>query len=340
MCAAIALTCLALAGAADALVRHERGPTGDEPFYILMATHPGRAHSFPYADRILVPWLVHALPFALATSFTLLAALCIAAAGAVLYVLLRTFTVPVATAAGLAIGLAISPDLLVVMLRDGRSVDPATTLVMILGCLLIVRRRRLALAVTLVLGVAVKETSLFLVPLTYAVWARRMIDREALRDTLLVAAAPVAAYLVIRLAVPAVGSSYTVAKGSFITSRVDNLRQALTLTSLRRAAYTFGPLWLVAPFALRDLWFARRGMVLVLLCVAALTVSFDTGRVIFLAAPVFYVAAGWVIRRRARAAALTIVCLLAVDVGYGVYMQVDGVRNGLDTTAPAPIQLR
>jgi hypothetical protein len=306
-----------------------------------MATHPGQAHSFPYAYRIAVPWLVHALPFSQVVSFQLLALLGIPASGAALYVLIRDFEVPAWLAAALAVGLALSPNLLVVLLRHGRSIDPAATLVMVLGCLFIVRRQKAELALTLLIGVAVKETSLFLIPFAYAVWAQQLLDRRALRDVALVAAAPIAGYIVLRASISAIGNVYTPGySGSFLTVRLDVFRQAFSGTELRRVAYAYGPLWLVAPFALAGMPFARRGLVLVALCVAALSVSFDAGRTIFLAAPVFYVAAAFVIQHRRRLAVATVVALLALDAGYGVYMQVHGVQHGLDSAGTGPIPVR
>jgi hypothetical protein len=334
----VGLLCLAVAGLGDGLLAHERGITGDEPFYVRMASHPGGPHSFPYAYRIAVPWLVHVLPFSQVVSFQLLALLGIAAGGAALFVLMRDFDVPEWLAGLLAIGFAVSPDLLVVLLRHGRSIDPASILVMILGTLFIVRRQKLALALTVLIGVAVKETSLFLIPFAYAVWAQRPLDRRALRDVALVAIAPVAGYIALRTSIAAIGSQYTPGYGgSFLTARVHVLRQVFTGTELRRLAYAFGPLWLVAPFALRSLSFARRGLVLVALCVIAMSVSFDAGRIIFLAAPVFYVAAASVAEHRYRLALILVVGLLALDVGYGAYMQVHGVQHGLDTTVNSKI---
>jgi hypothetical protein len=334
----VGVMCLAIAGLVDLLIRHERGLTGDEPFYAKMATHPGRAHSFPYAYRVAVPWLVHVLPFSQTASFQLLALLAIGAAGAALYALMRDFRIESWLAAALAVGFAISPNLLVVLIRHGRSIDPATTLVMVLGTLFIVRRQRFALAVTIVIGVAVKETSLFLIPFAYAVWACRPLDRRAARDVAVVAAAPVAAYIILRIGVSAIGSQYTPGYGGpFLKARLDVFRQVFTSGELRRAAYAFGPLWLVAPFALRELSFARRGLVLVGLCVAAMTVSYDAGRIIFLAAPVFYVAASWVINHRHRLAIVTVAALFAVDLGYAIYMQDYGVQHGIDSTRPSSI---
>jgi hypothetical protein len=186
--------------------------------------------------------------------------------------------------------------------------------------------------VTLLIGVAVKETSFFLVPLAYAVWADRPLDARALRDVALVAVVPVAAYAGLRSSVTVVGGAYARGyTGSFLHVRLEVFRQSFSGVELRRLAYTYGPLWLVAPFALRDLSFARRGLVLVGLCVASLAVSYDSARIMFLAAPVFYVAAGWVLRPRPRLATLTVIALLAVDIGYGIYLQAYGVTHGLDT---------
>jgi hypothetical protein len=125
--------------------------------------------------------------------------------------------------------------------------------------------------------------------------------------------------------------------GSFLKVRVDVFRQVFTGVELRRLAYAFGPLWLVAPFALRNLPFARRGLVLVALCVIAMSVSFDAGRIIFLAAPVFYVAAAFVLEHRHRLALLTVVALFALDIGYAVYMQTYGVEHGIDSTVSSRI---
>jgi hypothetical protein len=249
-----------------------------------------------------------------------------------MFALLVQFDVRPRLAALLSLGLVVSPPLLVAILRIGRSVDPLSSLVMTLGCLFIVRRRRLALTVTLVLGVAVKETALFLIPLAYAVWAERLVDRRALRDALLVAVAPLAGYALLRASIAAVGSQYTPEfRGSFLHVRLSSLGKAFSGVELRRLAYTYGPLWLAAPFALRTVPFARRGLVLVALCVLALTVSFDAGRVLFIAAPVVYVAAASAVRERRALAALLVIALFALDAGYGAYMEAYGLTHGLQT---------
>lgn len=209
---------------------------------------------------------------------------------------------------------------------------------MILGCLFIVRRQKLALAVTILIGVAVKETSLFLIPFAYAVWAQRPVDRQALRDVTLVAAAPIAGYIALRLSISAIGDQYTPGyTGSFLHIRLEVFRRAFSGTERRRLAYTYGPLWVAAPLALLSVPFARRGLVLIALCLIAMTVSYDAQRIIFLAAPVFYVAAALVVEHRRRLALATVIALLAVDISYAVYMQVHGVQHGLDTNPVSPI---
>jgi hypothetical protein len=301
-----------------------------------MASHPAGPHNFPYAYRVAVPWLVYVLPWSQVVSFTVLAWLAIAAAAAALYSLLSWFEIGARLAAALAVGFALSPTLLVVLLRHGRSVDPASILVLVLGCLLIVRRQRVALAALLLVGVAVRESSLFLIPFAYAWWARRLLDRAALRNVALVSVLPVALYIALRTSIDAVGRQYAPGySGPFLRERIDIVRDSLSggsaPTTLRRLALAFGPLWLVAPFALRDNRFARRGLVLVLVCAVSLTFATDWGRIIFLAAPVFYVAGASVLRSRRRLAIATVIALFATDLGYGLYMQFYGVQHGLES---------
>jgi hypothetical protein len=100
----------------------------------------------------------------------------------------------------------------------------------------------------------------------------------------------------------------------------------------RRLAYTYGPLWLVAPLALRTSSFAPRGLVLVGLCVASMTFAFDWGRIIFLAAPVFFVATALTLRGRRRLALATVIALFALELGYAICMQAYGVQHGIDTS--------
>lgn len=328
---AVGLLCLAATLLADALLKHESGIRGDDPYYERMATHPGGPHTFPYAYRVAVPWLVHVLPFSHTFSFTMLACVSLAATGAVLFTLLRMFDVGPRLSVALAVGLVLSPAALVVILRHGRNVDPESLLVLTVGTLFILRRQKLALGITMLIGVAVRESSLFLIPFAYAVWAQRPIDRQALKDVAIVSALPAILYLFMRTSIDARGKQWP---GTFVTARWHVIKEALGgggwKPEARRLAYTFGPIWLLAPIALLTLKFARQSLVLVVLCIISMTFALDWGRVIFLAAPVFYIAAGHVIKDRRRLAIATVVVLFAMDIGYAVYMQAYGVTHGLD----------
>ena len=85
--------------------------------------------------------------------------------------------------------------------------------------------------------------------------------------------------------------------------------------------------------------FVRRASVLVVLCVGAMTYAYDWDRIIFLAAPVIYVAAGIALTGRRRLAIAVVGLLLAVDVGYGAYLQHHGIAGSGDG-APSGVPVR
>jgi hypothetical protein len=335
----VGISCFIVAGAVNLILLHQVGLSGDEPYYARIANHPAGPHNFPYAFRIGVPYLVHVLPFAHSFSWRFLALLFAAIAAGGMYALLREFDIGENLSLWLAICFVVSPPLLVVFLRNGISVDPAAVMVITLGCLFIVRRKLWLLTATLVCATVVHESCLFLIPLAYAFWADRFVDARALRDVCLVAILPVVIYVYIRVSIIAVGEIYQPGyNGAFLTERIDVIRDALRgsgwRTEIRRLFIDYGPLWAAAPFALRDLRFARRGLVLVMLCVGSMTFALDWGRMAFFAAPVIYAAAAYTLRNRRRLAILAIAGLLILDVGYAIYMQVHGVKHGLDSTAP------
>lgn len=335
---AVGILCFAVAAVVNAVLLHQVGFSGDEPYYARIANHPAGPHNFPYAFRIGLPYLVHVLPFSHSFSWEFLALLAAAIAAGALFALLREFEIGQGLAVGLAVGFTLSSPLLVVFLRNGIEVDPATIMLIMLGSLFIVRRQLLALAITLLVATTIHEACLFLIPFAYAAWAERLIDRRALRDLALVATVPVILYIYLRTSIRAVGEIYQPGyNGPFFTERGDVLRDALGnggwKTELRRVALVYGPLWLAAPFALTKLRFARRGLVLFVLCLGAATFALDWGRMVFFAAPVIYVAAAYTLHDRRRLAILAVAALLAVDIGYAGYMQIHGVKHGLDSTA-------
>jgi hypothetical protein len=336
---AVGALCAALAAVVNVVLTHQVGFSGDEPYYARIANHPAGPHNFPYAFRIGLPYLVHVLPFSHRFSWQALAIVFAGVAGGALYALLRDFEVESAIAAGLAAGFAISPPLLVVFLRNGIEVDAATIMVIVLGTLFIERRQLMPLGLTLLVGITVHEACLFLIPFAYAIWAERIVDRRALRDLALVSVAPIVLYIYLRSSIVAVDERYQPGyNGPFLAERKDVIRDALHQggwkTELRRLVLVYGPLWIAAPFAIPHLRFARRGLVLFALCVAAMTFAFDWGRMAFFAAPLVYVAAGYALRHRRGLAIGAVIALLAMDVGYAAYMQLHGVKSGLDSSAP------
>ncbi|HEX8121485.1 MAG TPA: hypothetical protein VF549_09495 [Solirubrobacteraceae bacterium] len=326
----------------DALVRDEPRPEDDDLIYERMADDPSAPHTYVFAFRVAVPWLVHVLPFSHDVSFAALAWIFSGAAGAVLFLLLdrleasRTVSIP------LAIALVVSPPLLVASLRQGRNPDPLTVLVMVTGALFIVERRPVPLGITMLVGAFNRESALFLAPLAYAVWADDVLDPRALRTVALAAAPAVVAFVTLRLAIPTVGRQQIPGYGgSLLGGRADVVDEALEepFTQLRRLFAVYGPLWLVAPFALAGMRFARRGTVLVALCALACTFALDWGRILFIAAPVVYTASAWVLDRRPAWRAPVFALLAALVVGYAIYMQADGVQNLIDA-GPPPYPVR
>ena len=336
---AVGAVCVATAGLLSTLILHESGLSGDEPYYERMASHPAGPHNFPYAFRVGPPGLVHLLPFSHAVSWQLLALAAIAVAGGALFAILREFGTNPALAVGMCVGFAGSPVLLAVLLRNGRGIDAAIIAVMTLGYLFIVRRQLVLLSVTLMVGTTIHESCLFLIPAAYAVWAERLLDPKALRTTLWVGALPLAVYIYLRMSVVAVGEQYQPGYGgSVLAGRIEVLNDAIKgggwKTELRRLVLTFGPLWIAAVFALRTHRFARRGLVLIGLCVLSFTFALDWGRIMSFATPVVYVSAALVLRKRPGWAFAVVLILIAMDVSYAVYMQLHGVVHGLDTHGP------
>lgn len=327
----------------DAYVRDSPEPKNDELIYELMAQAPFEPHTFPFAHRIAVPTLVHVLPFSHDFSFAWLAWLSTVGCGALVYVLLRRFAIGRRLAFALGLCIAWCPTLFVVSLREGRNVDPETGLVMLAGAIAIVDRRRAALAVILVAGALVREAALFLVPFAYAVWARRLWDPRALRDTAAAAAPALVAYAIVRLTVPFVERENVLGYRSLLGGRWEVLREAweTKTTVVRRVVLAFGPLWAVAPFALADLRWARRGLVLLAMCGVGMLFALDWGRIVFYALPVVIVAAAWVLDRRPRLAIATVALFLALNFVYVIYMEdFGGAQDGIIDAGPARYEVR
>jgi hypothetical protein len=332
-----ALGSLGLAILASVSLR-ESIPRGDDLIYERMAQHPFGVHTFPFAFRVGLPWLVHVLPMSHTTSFELLAWLAAGGAAAFAFALMRRLDAPASLAAPLALALALSPPMLVVALREGRNTDAMTTMLMMAATLFVVERRTRALTLTLALGVLCREAELFVIPLAYAVWAQRALDAKAAKRALLAGAPAIVIFVALHLAIPSVGRVDVPGYGgSLIGQRVTVLRSGLDslLTEARRMFSVFGPLWLAAPLALAGSRFARRGLVLVACSLASMTFALDWGRMIFLSAPVFYPAGAYTLTRHPRWRLPALLAFGALILGYAIYMDRSGLRHGIiDNPAP------
>jgi hypothetical protein len=325
------------------LSRRETIPRGDDLIYQRMAQHPFAVHTFPFAYRIGLPWLVHVLPFSYTLSFQLLACIGAGAAAGFAYVLMYRLHTPRGLAGALALALAISPPMLIVALRGGRNTDAITLALMMAATLWVVERRLRALTVTLLVGVLFREAVLFVIPFAYAIWATRIWDKQAAKQTLLLAVPALGAFIALHLAIPSVGrDSVPGYGGSLIGQRVEVIESGLrTLpTELRRMFTVYGPLWFAAPLALASSRFARRGLVLVACSLVSMTFALDWGRMLLLSAPAFYPAGAHTLTRhpRWRTPALLVFALLIL--GYAIYMDRSGVQHGIIESPPPPYPVR
>ncbi|MGO9319962.1 MAG: hypothetical protein ACLQBY_04040 [Solirubrobacteraceae bacterium] len=326
-------------GVLSAPIRKEGTPRGDDLIYEDIARHPFGVHTFPFGFRLGLPLAVHWLPFDHTVSFSGLALLAAGGAAAFAYLLMRELGGERRVASALAVLMSVSPPFLIVALRHGRNPDIATVFFMMAATYFAVRRQRWPLAVALLLGVVVREAVLFVVPLAYALWAVRPLDRRAALDSLAVAAPAIAAYAAIRLGISTVGEAQVPGyAGSLIGERFTVVKLGLqsAFREARRMFTVYGPLWLVAPLALRDMRFARRGLVLVALALLSMTFALDWGRMILLAAPAFYPASAYVLGRRPSWTRPVLATFLLLAIGYAVYMDVSGVKSGIIDNPPPP----
>ncbi len=233
--------------------------------------------------------------------------------------------------------------MLIVALRGGRNTDAMTVLFMMAATLFVVQRRLGALTLALLLGVLVREAELFVIPLAYAVWAQRLWDPRAARRVALVGGPAVLAYIALHLAIPSVGKDAVPGYGgSLLGQRVSVLKSGLQsfFPEARRMFSVYGPLWVAAPLALTSSRFARRGLVLVACALVSMTFALDWGRMLLLAAPVFYPAGAHTLTRHPRWRAPALLAFGVLILGYAIYMDRSGVQSGIIGNPPPPYPVR
>ncbi|MCC6392555.1 MAG: hypothetical protein IT167_18285 [Bryobacterales bacterium] len=170
-----------------------------------MAEHPlGSFHINPPCWRIAVPFLVGLLPLPTVTAYKVQALVFVTATGVLLFLFLHRAAgyCPTEAFLGLILYYAYGPATKL-LIQGPYSPDPAsfTILVCALWCLYL--RKDMLLAVILAAGVAVKETTVLVIPLIYTIRANRLADLKLLLRTACVAAPALAVLFTIRSLIPA-----------------------------------------------------------------------------------------------------------------------------------------
>lgn len=176
----------------------------DRHKYIAMAAgNPFDFHIAPFCWRIGKPLLAKLLPFGLQNSFLLISFVSVWLAGIFSWQLARAF--------GCSRALALTGLLFFFTLQWGPKFflfefwlpDSTICMLVILAVLLLRRGQLAAFIVVTTLGVTVKESMLFVLPLAYTFTATRWIDWPAARRAALVGLPAVLTFIAIRLAIPA-----------------------------------------------------------------------------------------------------------------------------------------
>jgi len=176
---------------------------GDHLHYLAMAEEPGGLYQAPFCYRVLTPTLVRLMPFGTADSFYFLAVIFVIGTGVlVYYIVFETTGKGFLALAGIALFYSLSAGAKF-CLYDFWLTEPALFFFGALSVLALLKGHDIWLSIALALAVLSKESALFLIPAVYSVKARSLFDRRAALCTLSVAALPVAAFVVVRMAVPA-----------------------------------------------------------------------------------------------------------------------------------------
>jgi len=185
---------------------HPRFDVGDHLVYIPMAETPGDPHPTPFCYRKLVPTLAWILPMGTQSSFYLLTLLFLWGTGVLLYLVLRELGENRFYAlAGVVLFFSLNWGAKF-LVHDFWLVDPALFFAGAVSVYAALRGNSVGTAAAIALGVAAKETAVFLLPLCYGIWAQRLVDLRAIRRILRVAIVPIAVFVLLRVFVPASGS--------------------------------------------------------------------------------------------------------------------------------------
>jgi hypothetical protein len=174
----------------------------DAVIYIAMAEAPLAHHPAPFCFRLLVPTLAGLLPLDLSTSFHLLTFLFCTGTGVLLYyVLLELGLDGFFALMGLLLFYGLNWATRMVLF-DFRLTDPGLFFFGALSFLSLLKGWNVCAVVALSLGVLAKESTLCLIPLSYSLRARRVVDPPAMLRGLAIAIIPMAVFFVVRWVIP------------------------------------------------------------------------------------------------------------------------------------------
>ena len=179
---------------------------GDWHKYVYMAEHnPFDFHIAPYAWRVGEPALVKVLPGSTPFGFALITFLSIWLNGVLIYLLARAFGFA-RTAAWLGVALYFSVGWATkMMFYYCQLVDPFSLLFITAAILAAKLKRPLWFMIIAALGVSVKESVIFVLPLYYSLNTDHWFNSRLLVRTFLLAVPAVVVYAGIRLLIPQLG---------------------------------------------------------------------------------------------------------------------------------------
>jgi hypothetical protein len=176
----------------------------DRHKYIEIAVNgPLNFHIAPYCWRFGKPLLASILPFGLEMSFLSISFLSVLLAGILSWLIARDcgFSRPLAlTGVLFFFSLQWAPKF---FLFEFWLPDSTIFALIILSVWLLLRGNLITFVVVATLGVTVKESMLFVLPLAYTFRAREMLDWRAARQAVALALLPISMLIAIRLAIPA-----------------------------------------------------------------------------------------------------------------------------------------
>lgn len=256
----------------------------DHHKYLHMASAPlGSFHIAPYCWRLGVPLVASLLPLSLQANFLALAVACVALTGICLYYLARRI--------GYARRLALVAMFMFFSLRWGPGFvladfwlpDSAGFLLTCAALWCLLAGRDGLFAVVLALGVMVKESVLFTLPLYYTLRCEHTVDLPLARRTLVVAAPALLVLVMVRLLVPALNANL-----AYVSGLPESLSLVQRLPHQPNSMYSYGVLLRevglphLAAMTWKSPWFAARGsfgtvLTLLALCGALRSPSWPSG---------------------------------------------------------------